>query len=108
MADVLFTNLTHFLDERGRIGPASGPARRIAEHVLAIVAATSDSPVAAHCETGLPCRRRPRHRPCPGRIESVVAPDSQIEWWCPVCNDQGFISGWQDTLWDMRGRGTLQ
>jgi hypothetical protein len=24
----------------------------------------------------------------------------RIYWHCPVCNDNGFISGWQDTLWD--------
>jgi hypothetical protein len=24
----------------------------------------------------------------------------RIYWHCPVCNDNGFISGWQDTLWN--------
>jgi hypothetical protein len=24
----------------------------------------------------------------------------RIHWHYPVCNDNGFISGWQDTFWD--------
>lgn len=23
-----------------------------------------------------------------------------IQWHCPVCQDNGIITGWQDTLWD--------
>lgn len=23
-----------------------------------------------------------------------------IYWYCPVCNDNGVIHGWQNTLWD--------
>jgi hypothetical protein len=30
-------------------------------------------------------------------------------WYCPVYNDDGFISGWQDTLWDaLRRVATIQ
>lgn len=24
----------------------------------------------------------------------------RILWHCPVCNDNGLISGWQNTVWD--------
>jgi hypothetical protein len=24
----------------------------------------------------------------------------RIYWYCPVCNDNGFISGWQNTIGD--------
>jgi hypothetical protein len=24
----------------------------------------------------------------------------RIHWHCPVCSDNGLISGWQNTLWD--------
>jgi hypothetical protein len=37
-----------------------------------------------------------------GIIMSYPSADEleRIYWHCPVCNDNGFISGWQDTLWD--------
>lgn len=27
-------------------------------------------------------------------------PEDRIYWHCPVCGDNGLISGWQDTFWD--------
>jgi hypothetical protein len=29
--------------------------------------------------------------------------DESIHWYCPVCGDNGRISGWQNTRWDKRG-----
>jgi hypothetical protein len=26
--------------------------------------------------------------------------DDRIDWYCPVCHDNGIIRGWQGTLWD--------
>jgi hypothetical protein len=37
MTGTWVTDLTHFLDEEGDIGPISGPARRLAEFFAAIV-----------------------------------------------------------------------
>lgn len=74
-------------------------ARILAEYFASIVVdATSnlDDPPAVRC------RRRPGHRRCTGMI--MCNPDNddfdRIYWHCPVCEDNGFISGWQDTLWD--------
>ena len=48
------------------------------------------------------CRRRPGRPRCTGIVMSYPAADDldRIYWYCPVCNDSGFISGWQNTLWD--------
>jgi len=46
---------------------------------------------------------RPGRRRCTGnRACPIPAPMiwSAFHWHCPVCNDNGFISGWQNTLWD--------
>jgi len=53
-------------------------------------------------EPSVRCRRRPRRRRCSGIIMSYPAADDldRIHWYCPVCNDNGFISGWQNTIWD--------
>jgi hypothetical protein len=28
--------------------------------------------------------------------------DDRIHWFCPDCNDEGFINDWQGLIWDMR------
>lgn len=108
MGDTWICHLTDFLDERGGIAPESGPARRLAEHFAAIVAAASALPSQTVALTSVPCRRRPGRRPCPGRIQAVVTEESSIQWQCPACGDNGLISCWQDTLWDSRVVGPLQ
>ena len=41
IGDTWIVNLAHFLDEEGGISPTEGPARRIAEHIVAIVSMAS-------------------------------------------------------------------
>jgi len=51
--------------------------------------------------TGLKCRRRPNKIPCSGLIKSELSPDkSELNWWCPICSDNGNISDWAGTRWD--------
>jgi predicted RNA-binding Zn-ribbon protein involved in translation (DUF1610 family) len=34
-------------------------------------------------------------------IETDIDPDTDaVMWWCPVCGDNGTITGWQGSLWD--------
>ena len=96
-------DLRHFLD----LSPSTpGPARRMAEQLGGIVRAATagDAGIAWTC--ALPCRRRPARRPCPGRI-TVFRPEppAEIRWECGVCGDQGVISGWEDSPYDLRRRG---
>ena len=40
---------------------------------------------------------------CSGMIKSAFRPDTQeIHWYCPDCENDGLISGWQQTEWDNR------
>jgi hypothetical protein len=40
---------------------------------------------------------------CSGIIMSAFRPDTQeIHWYCPDCEAEGLISGWQKTKWDNR------
>jgi hypothetical protein len=53
------------------------------------------------------CRRRPGRRACPGHIavlRSDVPPS--IEWRCTSCGDEGVISGWKHSPFDLRTRTT--
>lgn len=51
-------------------------------------------------------RRLGGHRRCTGLIQSFPAvaenddEEAPIVWRCPVCGDEGLISGWQNSLWD--------
>lgn len=58
--------------------------------------------------SALRCRRRPDNRSCPGRL-FLRRTDEQalISWQCTACHDEGHISGWQDTPYDLRGGPVL-
>jgi hypothetical protein len=74
-------------------------ARLLAEYFASIVV---DATTNLDDPPTVRCRRRPGHRRCKGIIASYPAADEhdRIYWYCPVCHDNGWISGWQDTFWD--------
>jgi hypothetical protein len=91
------TNLTHFLDKSGAIGPVKGPARAMAQFQVDVVAHASDA--AEHAPAA------PRCFKCKKAV--VVASrghDDAVVWACPACRAEGRISNWQGTLWDLRDR----
>lgn len=91
------TDLTHFLDKAGAIGPVKGPARTMAQFHVDVVAHASDST----SET-LPA---PKSFKCEkGAVEAVLAQDNAVVWVCPMCRIEGRISNWQGSLWDLRNR----
>ena len=95
-------DLRHFLD----LSPSTpGPARRMAEQLGGLVRAATAGDTGIAWTSALPCRRRPARRPCPGRM-TVYRPEppAEIRWECGVCGDQGVISGWEDSPYDLRRR----
>jgi hypothetical protein len=97
------TDLHHFLDLPE---DTPGPARRLAEHLSSIVRAATAGDAATTWESALPCRRRPGNRACPGRmIVRRTQPGAPIHWQCGVCADDGVISNWEDSPFDLRRTG---
>ncbi|MFY2860318.1 hypothetical protein ACOJVU_11130 [Mycobacterium sp. THU-M104] len=96
------TDLEHFLD----MPPdAPGPARRLAEHLGTIVRAATAGDALIAWESALPCRRRPANRRCPGRmIVQRNEPGLPIAWRCGTCGDDGVISNWEESPFDLRRR----
>lgn len=101
---MMVTDLQHFLDLPL---DAPGPARRLAEQLGNLVRAASAGDAGSAWETVLPCRRRPGNRPCPGRMVVQRDPDPvvPIRWQCSACEDQGVISNWAGSPFDLRPRG---
>ena len=96
-------DLSHFLDLPE---DAPGPARRMAEHLASIVRAASAGDAGSGWTSALHCQRRPGNRPCPGRMIILLPePSAPIQWQCSACADDGVISNWQDTPYDVRFRG---
>lgn len=91
------TDLSHFLDEKGAIGPKSGPARRFAEFLGRVVAAASTPAVITGADIG-ECRCIKCKKGC---VIAEITPDDTIEWFCETCGHQGRISNWRRSFWDL-------
>lgn len=104
MGDTFVINMLHYLDDVGDFTLRPGPARWFAEHQGAIVVAVTSRKAATAQDhvTDVRCRRRPGHKGCTGLIVARYKEDNPqiIVWNCPVCQDNGYISGWQETIWD--------
>jgi len=99
---MLVTDLSHLLDMPE---DTPGPARRLAEHLSNIVRAATAGDAGTAWESALPCRRRPANRRCPGRMIVLrTAAGAPIRWQCSVCDDEGVISNWEDSAFDLRRR----
>jgi len=99
MGNTWIVDLRHFLTPTGALADMPSRARLLAEYFASIVvdATTNlDDPPAVRC------RRRPAHRRCKGIVMCYPSADEadSIHWYCPVCDDNGIIRGWQNTLWD--------
>jgi hypothetical protein len=93
-------DLRHFLDMPDDV---PGPARKMAEQLGFVVRAATAGDAGAPWVSALTCRGRPGNRPCAGHI-AVFRADlpAPIEWRCTACGDEGVISGWEDSLHDLR------
>jgi hypothetical protein len=100
-ARVYVTDLAHF---EGIELSVSVPeeALRFAAYLRRIVRAATAVSLPGPHGTALPCRRRPEHRPCPGRLivdRQDIPPE--IAWECPSCGEGGVISGWRGSSVDL-------
>jgi len=102
----LVTDLGHFLDSSGEIVAAMPrPARQLASFLVLVVDAVTQTMPATFTETRLRCTSAD----CRGTIIARVdAATDDIQWHCPACHQQGVVSNWQNTKWDMRPGPTLE
>lgn len=104
MSDTWITDIRHYLDDNGFMSATMpGPARKMAEYMAAIIEAATARPAGeAWAAAAAPCRRRPGNKACPGRIivRRTQVP-AEIAWRCPKCGDNGVVSGFDGTAWDL-------
>ena len=103
MGNNWISDMRNFLDTDGMIpDDLPGPAYRIANYFGSIIEAVTSTKETKTWDTGIRCRRRPGRRRCHGVVQALIDEKNnfEINWQCPVCNDNGIISGWQDTFWD--------
>ncbi|MGQ0845268.1 MAG: hypothetical protein ACT4QF_14165 [Sporichthyaceae bacterium] len=97
---MLIADLEHFLDLPEQ---APAPARRLAEQLGRLVRAATAGPVGATWTSAVGCSRRPGNRPCPGRVRVTRStPEAPVQWRCNGCDDEGVISNWEDSPFDLR------
>ncbi len=83
---------------------APAPALRLARYLYRIVSAATASAGPGPHVTALPCRRRPGHLACPGRlVVGLQDGPPRIRWECPACGEAGSIEGWQGLPPDLSG-----
>jgi len=102
MANTWVTDMTHYLDPDGELPDLPGPALNLAIHFGSIVSWMTSREHLDEIETSnVWCRRRPGRTRCLGEIEAWFDESTgSIRWQCPFCGDNGYISGWEGTLWD--------
>jgi hypothetical protein len=71
MGDTWIVDLEHMLDENGSIAAPKRPARKLAEHIVAIVAMASSPEIIPLPEYQVRCRRRPGRKLCPGINDKI-------------------------------------
>lgn len=102
MADTWITDITHFLDEEGKLITEPIQAKRIAEYFAAIIVMATYPDPEYPPAYRVSCRRRPNRKPCLEEVVGFIDPETDdVVWMCPKCEDRGIISGWQGTIWDM-------
>jgi hypothetical protein len=100
MNGTYFTNISHFLDDEGKLQPdMPGPARKLASFIVLVIDATSQRIPKDDFDTHIRCRQ-PN---CVGSIRSsLMSVNDEISWACSDCGHHGVISNWQGTKWDQQ------
>jgi hypothetical protein len=77
----------------------------MADHLTLVVRAGTAGDAGGGWVSALSCQRRPGHRACPGHM-AVSRTDipASIHWRCTSCGDEGIISGWEGSPFDLRPR----
>ena len=84
MAEAWITDITHFLDENGKIMAGPSQAKVLGEYFASIIMMASFPAHDYPPEYKILCRRRPNRKPCREEIAAWTEPEpDDIYWICP-------------------------
>lgn len=93
-------DIRHWLNEQ-QDGPAAPQLRRKVEKLAEIISWITSRDRGLDVGEPPKCRRRPKKKPCTGRLQLQYDLNDRIYWYCPECGDEGLLDGWQWLIWDM-------
>jgi hypothetical protein len=96
-------DMTHYVGVDELVGAEYNPVKRFVAHIGTIVGVGTANKPGEIIQSALACPRRPNRQACPGRllVRRSEAP-RQISWACPFCEEeQGVISNFEQTIWDL-------
>ena len=94
-------DIRHWLDET-QTGPAVSGLKSKVNKLTEIISYATSIEGGISVDSPPTCWRRPKRRPCKGLLDIQLDPAaSQIYWICPICSDEGVVSGWKGLIWDM-------
>ena len=94
------TDIRHLLDASAKM-PEDMPdeARELIGFLTQVIDRTTKSFPHTLTETDILCFKKG----CDGLIKTALTTDTgEIHWFCPDCEAEGLINGWQETEWDNR------
>jgi hypothetical protein len=97
---MFITNIRHLLDASEKM-PDEMPTEAIEliGFLTLIIATTTKTPSNTLTTTEVRCFEKS----CSGMIKTALRHANEIiHWYCPECDKEGLISGWQGTKWDNR------
>lgn len=94
--------MMHFAGVDELVGARFNGAKRFAAYLGNVVGVATANTPGQVIESALACHRRPGHQACPGRllVRRSEAP-RQINWACPSCDEEGVISNFEQSIWDV-------
>ena len=94
------TNIQHLLDASAKMRKEMPKeARELIGFLSLIIDITTKNLPLTLTQTDISCFEKG----CSGIIKTAFRPDTEeIHWYCPDCENEGIIGGWQGTKWDNR------
>ncbi|HDZ24540.1 MAG: hypothetical protein JRJ09_18570 [Deltaproteobacteria bacterium] len=93
-------NIRHWLNEE-ETGPAVPQLRLKVKKLSEIITYATLRECGLDAGKAPKCWRRPGRKPCKDVLQVQFEPDGRIHWFCPKCEDEGVLDGWQGLIWDM-------
>ena len=97
---MFITNIRHLLHASAKM-PEDMPdeAKELIEFLKLVIDATTKTLPDTLTTTDVKCFKKG----CSGMIKTAFRHDTEeIHWYCPDCEVEGLISGWEKTEWDNR------